>query len=629
MQLLSISNVSLDHDGVSIFKNISLNLNTGDRLGIIGPNGAGKSSFINGIENTALFSGGNISITKGAKIGKLSQTWKGSLDITVRSAAAQSILELLRVEEEISSTQSNLTINFNSASDKLSQLEYTFETLGGFEKISQVDKVLNVFGFPKSRHNQQVHELSGGERTKMMLVQLIISEPEVLLLDEPTNHLDIEAVIWLENWVKSYKKSIICISHDRYFLDQTMNKTLEIENGNGWFFNGNYSQFVINKENSENYAQFEQTRQLNEMKTLETYVQKNKARASTAKMAKSREKRLNRMKAEYKAITPKAKTMNSIQFTTKRQSGKDVLKLTDVSCGYDAAIINNINLEVKKGESIAIIGGNGVGKTTLMKSIAQHIPLLQGELRVGANVDFSYYDQNHDQLNSNQSIYKYTHDNFPELTDEKIRTVLGKFLFSKEDVEKSLSTLSGGEKARVALANISNEHGNTLLFDEPTNHLDINTRERLEDALIAFDGTLLFISHDRYFINRIATSVWEVSKSGVAVYNCDYDTYLEQISAKKTLKSVTSPTLEPTKTPTISNNKKNEYIKFLGNIELQIESAEREIKDLHNEMNINATDYILLTELNYLLAEKTALLETLELKWLEYTEEMTELGIEH
>jgi ATP-binding cassette subfamily F protein 3 len=373
-----------------------------------------------------------------------------------------------------------------------------------------------------------VSSLSGGQKTRLALGKLLLSKPDLLILDEPTNHLDIETLSWLEQFLQSYPGAILIVSHDRYFLDKVVTQVYEVSRTTITKYKGNYSDYLQQK--AENYERElkRYEKQQEEVAKLKDFIQRNIARASTTKRAQSRRKQLEKMTLMEKPHGDE-KTA-SISFEIERQSGNDVLKVNHVTLGYDPnePIVKNINFSITRGESIALVGPNGIGKSTLLKAIVQKIKPLSGNIEYGSNVTIGYYDQEQAELSSNKRVLNELWDDYPTKTEKEIRTILGNFLFSGDDVLKTVSTLSGGEKARLALAKLMLQKANFLILDEPTNHLDLDSKEVLENALIDYPGTILFVSHDRYFINRIATKVLELSKDGVTEYLGDYDYYVNK-----------------------------------------------------------------------------------------------------
>lgn len=633
MQLLTVSNATQIFDGDVIFQNISFHLNIGDTLAIIGANGAGKSTLMNAILDPSLLERGHIQQAKNTTIGTLTQHFVGDLSQTIYDYALKAVEPLLQLEKAILEVQTSLgeevvysnPDTFQKITTRIETLSYDFEQLGGFQKLSEVRKVLSVFGF-NDLLTSPVSSLSGGQRTKLMLAHLLISAPDILLLDEPTNHLDVDTIAWLENWLKSYKGCIVCVSHDRFFLDQIANKTLEIANGNGLYHKGNYSDFMLNKDILLAQQMIAFQTQQNEIKKLEDYIQRNKTRASTAKMAQSRVKRLNKIKTDLVESPLSVKTMRKLTFPIQRQSGKDVFTIENVSIGHDGQTLqSNIDAHIHKSDAIAIVGPNGIGKTSFIQSLINKLPLIHGTVKTGANVDIGYYDQNHDDLHGNQTIYNYVHDIFPQMNDESIRSLLGYFLFTQDDVSKSLSTLSGGEKARVALAVLKQKEMNTLILDEPTNHLDIHMRETLEEALIQFEGTLIFVSHDRYFIDRIATNIWEFSTDGLTIFEGNYSDYLQQKalfdSKKEKENSQTTPPPQK-KASTLSNNRRQQLIKQGAELEATIQLLHEEIHTLQLEMADAYTNPDYLKQIVDSIQAKETQIEETELAWFEIQEQL-------
>lgn len=634
MQLLTVSNAAQIFDGEVIFQNISFHLNSGDTLAIIGANGAGKTTLMKAIMTPSLLESGAIQQAKNTTIGTLTQHFTGDLSQSIYAYALKAVESLLLLEKEILNAQTSLGEEsvysnvelFQKITKRIDTLNHDFENLGGFQKLSEVRKVLSVFGF-SDMLDAPVSTLSGGQRTKLMLAHLLISAPDILLLDEPTNHLDVDTISWLENWLKSYNGCIVCVSHDRFFLDQIANKTLEISNGSGLYHKGNYSDFMLNKDILLAQQMIAFQTQQNEIKKLEDYIQKNKTRASTAKMAQSRVKRLNKIKTDLIDSPLLEKKMRTLTFPIQRQSGKDVFAINDLSIGHDNVVLqSHIESMIYKSEAIAIVGPNGIGKTSFIQSLIGKLPLLHGSVKKGANVDIGYYDQNHDDLHGNQTIYNYVHDIFPQMNDESIRSLLGYFLFTQDDVSKSLSTLSGGEKARVALAVLKQKEMNTLILDEPTNHLDIHMRETLEEALIQFEGTLIFVSHDRYFIDRIATKIWEFSESGLMVFEGNYSDYLEQKAiidrTQPKTQEHSKPLSEKKKESQLSNNKRQQLTKQAEELESIITNLQTEIQTLQLEMANAYTQPDYLKQLVNTIQEKEREIEEIELTWLEIHEQL-------
>lgn len=402
-----------------------------------------------------------------------------------------------------------------------------FRARGGFTYESDIKAILNGFQFDQSMWDMKIAELSGGQNTRLALVKMLLEKPELLVLDEPTNHLDIETIAWLENYLVNYQGALIIVSHDRYFLDKVATVTLDLTTHSLDRYVGNYSKFMDLKVEKLATEEKNFEKQQKEIAKLEDFVQRNIVRASTTKRAQARRKQLEKMERLDK---PQAGNKSAnMTFQAEKVSGNVVLTVSDAAIGYDGEVLSEpISLDVKKFDAIAIVGPNGIGKTTFLKSVVDLIPFIKGSSIYGANVEPGYYDQTQSNLTRTNSVLDELWNAFPTTPEVEIRNRLGAFLFSGDDVKKSVAMLSGGEKARLLLAKLSMQHDNFLILDEPTNHLDIDSKEVLENALIDFDGTLLFVSHDRYFINRVATKVLEISETGSTLYLGDYDYYLEK-----------------------------------------------------------------------------------------------------
>lgn len=534
MILLQANNLARRFADVTLFENVNFNIQTRDRIALVGRNGTGKSTLIEQIMGMEPISEGTISKAKDVKIGYLEQHVAIDSDRTIWE-------EMLTVfEDKLALRQESL-----KAADRLAHLSERpdspdyLEALKDYDRIqekmvqdnvysieSDIRMVLHGFRFYEEDYNRSVHSLSGGQKTRLALARILLMDYDLLILDEPTNHLDMETLSWLEGFLASYKGALLLVSHDRYFLNKVANQVFELRNQTLHHYKGNYDFYLKEKDLRMRQEIQAYEKQQVDIAKLEEFIQKNISRASTTKRAQSRRKQLEKMdRIEKPKQDQKAPR---IQFLADKESGQRVLDVQGLAIGYDPqkpALADQIDLELKRQDAIAIVGPNGVGKTTFLKTLLGQIPALSGDIKMGTNVSIGYYDQNVNQLNPDLTVLEtlwQAHD----LTDEwKVRSILGSFLFTGESVEKKVSMLSGGEKARLSLALLATDHDNTLLLDEPTNHLDIDSKEVLEDALIEYDGTLLFVSHDRYFINRIATQILEISPQGSTLYLGDYDYY--------------------------------------------------------------------------------------------------------
>ncbi|MDU2885262.1 MAG: ABC-F family ATP-binding cassette domain-containing protein, partial [Staphylococcus epidermidis] len=465
-----------------------------------------------------------------------------------------------------------------------------YEQLDGYQYESKIKTVLHGLNFTESDFNKPINDFSGGQKTRLSLAQMLLKEPDLLLLDEPTNHLDMETTKWLEDYLKYFKGAIVIISHDRYFLDKIVTQVYDVALGNVKHYVGNYEQFIKQRNQYYEKRMQEFEKQQEEIKRLETFVEKNITRASTSGMAKSRRKTLEKMERIDKPMID-ARSAN-IQFGFDRNTGNDVMHIHDLKIGYDSPITLPINLEIFKGDHIAIIGPNGVGKTTLIKTIAEKQHKLGGQIIFGANLQIGYYDQKQAEFKSNKTILDYVWDQYPHMNEKDVRAVLGRFLFVQEDVKKIINDLSGGEKARLQLALLMLQRDNVLILDEPTNHLDIDSKEMLEQALKDFEGTIIFVSHDRYFINQLANKVFDLNRNGGQMYLGDYQYYIEKTEeaiAIKAHETITQNNFEnkeinqDANTSTYISQKQQK--RQQRKLERQIEHCERQIEELESQIS--------------------------------------------
>ncbi|EHD30954.1 ABC transporter family protein [Streptococcus pneumoniae GA11184] len=465
--------------------------------------------------------------------------------------------------------------------DRLSE---NFRQAGGFTYEADIRAILNGFKFDESMWQMKIAELSGGQNTRLALAKMLLEKPNLLVLDEPTNHLDIETISWLENYLVNYSGALIIVSHDRYFLDKVATITLDLTKYSLDRYVGNYSRFVELKEQKLATEAKNYEKQQKEIAALEDFVNRNLVRASTTKRAQSRRKQLEKMERLDK---PEAgKKAANMTFQSEKTSGNVVLTVENTAIGYDGEVLSQpINLDLRKMNAVAIVGPNGIGKSTFIKSIVDQIPFIKGEKRFGANVEVGYYDQTQSKLTPSNTVLDELWNDFKLTPEVEIRNRLGAFLFSGDDVKKSVGMLSGGEKARLLLAKLSMENNNFLILDEPTNHLDIDSKEVLENALIDFDGTLLFVSHDRYFINRVATHVLELSENGSTLYLGDYDYYVEKKATAEMSQTEEASTSNQAKeaSPVNDYQAQKESQKEVRKLMRQIESLEAEIEELESQ----------------------------------------------
>ncbi|MGE7651114.1 ATP-binding cassette domain-containing protein [Peribacillus frigoritolerans] len=535
MILLQINQLSKYYGAELILSNMKLEVQNKDRIALVGRNGAGKSTLLKIIAGQLSHDGGDIIKPKGVTIGYMAQDTGLESALTIWDEMLTVFTDLIEQEKELRRLEADMArpdifeneTVYQKVLNEYDTLMVAFKEKGGYQYEADIRSVLHGLQFADFDYSTPISTLSGGQKTRLALGKLLLRKPDILILDEPTNHLDIETLSWLEQYLQGYQGAVLIVSHDRYFLDKVVNLVYEISRNNMKKYHGNYSSYLEGK--AEDYERdmklFE--KQQGEIEKLRDFVQRNITRASTTKRAQSRRKQLEKMDVLDKPQGDE-KSAN-FSFQIERQSGNEVLHLQDLAIGYEGETVSkNINSRMTKGESIALVGPNGVGKSTLLKTIISKLPALSGDFRFGTNVEVSYYDQEQANLVSNKRVLNELWDDYPLKPEKDIRTVLGNFLFSGDDVLKTVSTLSGGEKARLALAKMMMQKGNFLILDEPTNHLDLDSKLVLENALIDYPGTILFVSHDRYFINRIATKVIELSKDGHEEFLGDYDYYLEK-----------------------------------------------------------------------------------------------------
>ena len=588
MIILQANKIERSFAGEVLFDNINLQVDERDRIALVGKNGAGKSTLLKILVGEEEPTSGEINKKKDISLSYLAQDSRFESENTIYD-------EMLHVFDDLRSTEMQLRQmelemgektggdleNVMSNYDRLSE---SFRQAGGFTYEADIRAILNGFKFDESMWQMKIEELSGGQNTRLALAKMLLEKPNLLVLDEPTNHLDIETIAWLENYLVNYSGALIIVSHDRYFLDKVATITLDLTKHSLDRYVGNYSSFVEQKEQKLATEAKNYEKQQKEIAALEDFVNRNLVRASTTKRAQSRRKQLEKMERLDK---PEAgKKSANMTFRSDKVSGNVVLTVENAAIGYDGEILSEpINLDLRKLNAMAIVGPNGIGKTTFIKSIVDQIPFIKGEKRFGANVEVGYYDQTQSKLTPSNSVLDELWNGFKLTPEVEIRNRLGAFLFSGDDVKKSVGMLSGGEKARLLLAKLSMENNNFLILDEPTNHLDIDSKEVLENALIDFDGTLLFVSHDRYFINRVATHILELSENGSTIYLGDYDYYVEKKTELATSQEEEAAAYSQEKevSPVNDYQAQKESQKELRKLMRQIENLEVEIEELETQ----------------------------------------------
>ena len=636
MNLLQGNNISRTFGADVLFEKINFTIQDNSRVSLVGRNGAGKSTLLKIIADVETPSSGEISKTKNLTMSYLAQEADFSSERTIY-AEMLSVFDLQISQEkqlrQMEAQMGELTgADLASLMSRYDSLTETFRQNKGFTYESDIKNVLNGFKFDETFWTQSVSSLSGGQKTRLALAKILLENPAFLILDEPTNHLDIETLLWLENYLKNYRGAILIVSHDRYFLDKVTTETLELSRGKLEKYIGNYSKYIELKAEKLATQAKQYDKQQKEIASLEDFVNRNLARASTTKRAQSRRKKLEKME---RLDQPLANEKSAhFTFSPALESGNVVLTVENGAVGYDKEVLSSpINLDERKYDSIAIVGPNGIGKSTLIKSIVGKIPLIDGTVKLGANVAMGYYDQEQRDLTPSNSVLEELWKDHSLVPEVEIRNRLGAFLFSGDDVQKAVGMLSGGEKARLLLAKLSMQNDNFLVLDEPTNHLDIDSREVLENALIDFDGTLLFVSHDRYFINRVADKVLEISAEGSKLYLGDYDYYLEKKAEEAeiatllaTENELVSEQVAPSSYQASKDDQKwrRKLTREISALDERLQAFDVTISELHEQMVVSSEDFVKLgdlqKELDAVMAEK----EAVEELWLEKSEELGE-----
>ena len=591
MIILQANKIERSFAGEVLFDNINLQVDERDRIALVGKNGAGKSTLLKILVGEEEPTSGEINKKKDISLSYLAQDSRFESENTIYDEMLCVFDDLRRTESQLRQMELEMGEKSGEALDKLmsdyDRLSENFRQAGGFTYEADIRAILNGFKFDESMWQMKISELSGGQNTRLALAKMLLEKPNLLVLDEPTNHLDIETIAWLENYLVNYSGALIIVSHDRYFLDKVATITLDLTKHSLDRYVGNYSRFVELKEQKLATEAKNYEKQQKEIAALEDFVNRNLVRASTTKRAQSRRKQLEKMERLDK---PQAgKKSANMTFQSEKTSGNVVVTVENAAIGYDGEVLSEpINLDLRKMNAVAIVGPNGIGKSTFIKSIVDQIPFIEGEKRFGANVEVGYYDQTQSKLTPRNTVLDELWNDFKLTPEVEIRNRLGAFLFSGDDVKKSVGMLSGGEKARLLLAKLSMENNNFLILDEPTNHLDIDSKEVLENALIDFDGTLLFVSHDRYFINRVATHVLELSENGSTLYLGDYDYYVEKKAEVEMIQTEEASTSNQAKeaSPVNDYQAQKESQKEVRKLMRQIENLEAEIEELESQSQV-------------------------------------------
>ena len=649
--ILSVQNISKAFNEIPVLKDISFHIEDNDKAAIIGINGAGKTTLLRIITGEYEADNGIYALSKDKTIGYLSQESTVDSENTIYEELLLAKKDLIKMENSLRSMEEKMSQvsgnDLDALMDSYTKLSHTFELLGGLTFRSEINGVLNGLGFIEGDLNRSINTLSGGQKTRVALSRLLIMKPDLIILDEPTNHLDLNAIAFLENFLLNYKGAVLLVSHDRYFLDKVVNKVIEIENTQSTVFLGNYSDYAVKKEALRVEKMNAYYKQQDMIAHQEAVIKKLQQfnREKSIKRAESRKKALEKIKRIEKPV--ELNDAMNITLMPEKTSGNDVLTVENLSMAYPGnPLFENISFDLRRGECVALIGNNGTGKTTILKIINSLIEngqdgcILSGSFTLGTNVDIGYYDQEHHVLHEEKTLFEELQDEHPDMNNTEVRNTLAAFLFTEDDVFKKIENLSGGEKGRVSLAKLMLKKANFLILDEPTNHLDITSKEILEDALNAYEGTVLYVSHDRYFINRTCQRILDLDSKKITEYLGDYDYYLEK-KAESAVKSSSSDTISKQgaiSSSNLSENKgaldykaqkeesakrrklENEFKKC----EERIEFLEDKNKELENEMAKPsvATSSVKLQEISSEISKNNEELSSLYEKWEELSEQL-------
>lgn len=627
--VLACQNLSKAYGASEILNNINFHIEAREKIAIVGINGAGKSTLLKIIMQEEEADEGKVVIGKDIRLGYLAQHQDSYFDKTIYEELLSVKQDVILLQEQMRQLERDMKHlegdALESAFNQYTRMTHTFEQQEGYAFESQITGVLKGLGFSESDFNRPVIELSGGEKTRVSLGRLLLSRPDVILLDEPTNHLDLNSTAWLEGYLSNYDGAVIIVSHDRYFLDKIVTKVIEIENTKSTIYHGNYSYYAAKREEVRLSKYRAYMNQQAEIRHQEEVITKLKQfnREKSIRRAESREKMLNKIERLEKPQTVHDEIR--LALTPDVESGNDVLFVEGLTKSYgEHTLFKDIDMDIKRGERVALIGNNGTGKTTILKIINRLTEKDSGKILLGAQVHIGYYDQEHQVLHPDKSIFDELHDTYPNMTNTKIRNVLAAFLFTGEDVFKEIKDLSGGERGRVSLAKLMLSNANFLILDEPTNHLDITSKEILEQALKNYTGTILYVSHDRYFINQTATRILDLSPNGMVSYTGNYDYYVEQklVSTarqeeKNTAAKEESENKKDWKKSKEEQAKERKRLNDIKKTEHCIEELEQLISSLEKEISLpeNATNAARLTELSQKQASANEELEQLYKTW--------------
>lgn len=633
MAVLSVHNLEMSFSERVLFSQVSFDIEASDKVGFIGVNGVGKTTLFKILCGKIEQTGGDFFTSKNLKIGYMEQHACSNSENTVYNELLSVFPHLIRMEEEID--RLNLDLEMGRSDEKTimrhTELSEQFAAMDGLVYKSRTASALTGLGFKQEDFNMPVKKLSGGQRSKLSLAKLLLSGSDIILLDEPTNHLDINSVGWLESFIRDFKGAAIIISHDRYFLDTVTNKTIELEHEKLQMYKGNYTEFIRKKEEAKKAAENKYKKDMAEIKRIEGIIEQQKRwnREKNIKTAESKQKEIDRIKENL--VVPESELENiKFKFQPNTESGNDVLLCEGVSKNFgEKKIFENVNMHIRKGEKVFIVGSNGCGKTTLFRIIMGTVPADRGEIDFGAKVETEYFDQMQENLNMEKTAMDEIWDEYPKMTQTQVRTSLGAFLFKGDEVFKPINQMSGGERARVSLLKLMLGGGNFLLLDEPTNHLDTTSREALEESLKSYEGTMLIISHDRYFINKLADRILELKPEGMTEYLGNYDYYMEKRLEKSGQDSGKTHTETKKSAGAIDYKMKKEMQaqerkrrSMLKKTEQEIEETELEMEKVNEQLADPqvTSDYQKLIELSGKLEELKAKQEQLYEQWAELSD---------
>lgn len=611
MILLQTSKLTKLYSGTPILENVQFEVKKGERIAVVGRNGAGKSTLLKMIADEIDFDSGEIHKPQSVVLGYFAQSSHVNSNDTIYNEMLSVFAETIKLKGQLEKLSLKMAEEDPSSEQYLriieqyQNLNHRFELMSGYTYESEINNILNRFKFNEIGFDQKISNLSGGQKTRLALAKLLLQKPDVLILDEPTNHLDIDTIEWLEGYLKKYSGAVVIVSHDRYFIDQIATTVYEIEYRKCTKYKGNYSDYMDQKAVSYASLMKQYEKQQKEISKMEDFISRNIVRASTTKRAQSRRKLLDKMeRIEIPKINDKS---IGITFEIDRRSGNDVLKVEDLTVGYpDQIISDHLDFQINRLDRVALIGPNGIGKSTILKTVAGDLPKLGGEVYYGKSLDMGYFDQEQANLTSNNTVLNEVWNYFPTRLEKDIRTLLGNFLFTGDDVFKTVNQLSGGEKVRLTLCKLMLQKNNFLLLDEPTNHLDIDSKEMLELSLEDYEGTVFFISHDRYFIDKIATRILEVTPHGVVSYLGNYSDYIEK---KQQLAELEAAKLAEESNTTTTNNvtdyqKQKEQRRLEQQRKRQLEDIESKIAAYEEELEYKKAE--LFQEEVYLDTQKSA-----------------------